>query len=221
MFTHRAAGWLCVWLWTDDQHVCSGICWLWTLRNVCRLSALLLSRVDPKFGLSAQRVTHMSRRELPPCVRPPDPSRAAALRVFITTCDRREFCFTRPIWSSSWFCSSESVGFAKRNAGSGCRYDAAAPLLCICSFLSHSAAFVSLHSHPSFRRKEWKQQEGRRGQGNTVVYSSATGNKHLNRKCLFKLNSYSCVVIYHVCLSIKHMVRNQMLHVFTLDMNYD
>lgn len=46
--------------------------------------------------------------------------------------------------------------------------DAVAPLLSFCSFLSHSAASLSPHSHPSLRRKEWEQQEGRRGQGKGV-----------------------------------------------------
>lgn len=50
-----------------------------------------------------------------------------------------------------------------------CRYDAVAPLLCLCSFLSDSAASFSLHCHPSFRRKKWKQQEDRRSQGEDFI----------------------------------------------------
>lgn len=44
-------------------------------------------------------------------------------------------------------------------------YNAFSPLFCLRSILFDHPASLSLCAHPSFRRKEWKQQEGRWSQG--------------------------------------------------------
>lgn len=59
----------------------------------------------------------------------------------------------------------------------GWDYNAFPPLFCLRSILFDHPASLSLCAHPSFRRKEWKQQEGRWSQGKhdffflTMTYS--------------------------------------------------
>lgn len=92
----------------------------------------------------------MSRRELPE-------SAAGSLSIFTPTCD--------PLSSVCAAIRPPAEGHVGRGPG----YDAVSPVCCFCSFLPDSAASLSLCSHPSLRRKEREQQEGRRSEGNLII----------------------------------------------------